>query len=114
MKYVSYVSMGIFILVMVNGCGSNKKPTLGDAMLQEGASAEQLGNQWNEGSALVIKGEKMKKKGQEKIDEAYEEIDEGKALISKGDRLINQGEKMIRDSESAYKLKFPNKTLSAE
>jgi hypothetical protein len=77
------------------GCASDKapppappKPLSGEQILRESEGMAQLGKRYQEGEALVRKGDELVRQGQ--------------ARITEGERLIEQGKAIMRESEQGY------------
>lgn len=91
---------------LLAGCSS--QPTLGERMMEQSAGTKEMGQQWQTGNEKVIKGEKLLKEGNEMIKDAREDMREGEDKVSEGKELVEEGKRMMMDSESQYKVKFPD------
>ncbi|MBT1070522.1 hypothetical protein [Pelotalea chapellei] len=101
MKKSCWVKVCFIIFAMLAGGCASSKPTIGDNMLVQGETAQELAKNWNEGNSLLIEGEELKKKGQKMIEE-------GKDKIEEADVMISEGKRMMETSEKTFAAKFPN------
>lgn len=90
----------VMVAMFAAGCASSK-PTVGDTMVIQGETAQQLADTWKEGNHLIAEGEKLKKKGQNMIEE-------GKEKIEKAEGMLSDGKRMVETSEKTFAEKFPN------
>lgn len=101
MKKSCWVKVCLVIVAMLAGGCASPKPTIGDKMLVQGETAQELAKKWNEGNSLLIDGEKLKKKGQKMIEEGKDKIEEADVMIAEGKRLM-------QTSEKTFAEKFPS------
>lgn len=101
MKKSCRVTVCFIIVAMLAGGCAGSRPTIGDKMLAQGETAQELAKKWNEGNSLLIEGEELKKKGQKMIEEGKDKIEEADVMISEGKRMMETSEKTFAD-------KFPN------
>ena len=101
----------VAVLVLV-GCAS--APTLGDKMIETGIVGTNIGEKWNDGNEMTLKGvemvsdgEKMIKKGKDQIRDGEDLIEDGKKKIKKGNELIEEGKDITRESEDLYNTIYP-------
>lgn len=90
----------IVVAMLAGGCAGSK-PTIGDRMLVQGETAQELAENWNEGNSLLMEGEELKKKGQKMIEA-------GKDKVEEADVMISEGKRMMETSEKTFAAKFPN------
>ncbi len=83
------------VCIGLASCATNREPTYGERIQDEGSSLKAVGEQWSEGEALVAKGEKRLKDGQDRIRE-------GERMIEEGRDMINEGTELMRDAKLSY------------
>lgn len=92
-------STRILVLVIVciglASCATDREPTYGERIQDEGSSLKAVGEQWSEGEELVTKGEKRLKDGQDRLNE-------GERMIEEGRDMINEGTELMRDAKLSY------------
>lgn len=91
MKVLAVVVIGIGLAA----CATDREPTYGERIQDEGSSLKAVGEQWSKGEELVAKGEKRLKDGQDRIRE-------GERMIEEGRDMINEGTELMRDARFRY------------
>lgn len=86
------------VCIGLAACATNREPTYGERIQDEGSSLKAVGEQWSKGEALVAKGEKRLKHGQDRIHE-------GERMIEEGRDMINEGTELMRDARSSYETR---------
>jgi len=98
-------------VVLLSSCATEKRMTVGDKMISQSTNTRDLGEQWNKGNAMVIKGETLKKEGTELVKEGNDRVKQGEDKITEGERIMAEGHKMIEESEMIFQNRFPLKKL---
>ncbi|ASJ76577.1 hypothetical protein IMCC3135_32660 [Granulosicoccus antarcticus IMCC3135] len=80
--------------LLASGCASTG-PSFGDTVMAEGNAVADIGEQWEEGQALIRKGNK-------KVSKGNDQISEGKENLADGTSMVKSGEKLVRDAEKKY------------
>lgn len=102
--------------VLILAACSTPEPTLGDRIKSESNSLKEIGDAWNKGEAMVLKGNKLIGDGQKlvdagerKVEKGQDVVDDGQSMLSKGKRkkadgqsLVDDGEALKREAEASY------------
>lgn len=89
----------MFVLVSVsNGC--HFQPSKGKQMILEDDNTQTLVQQWDQGNALVVQGDKYIKQGNKMIKKGKKLMHHGETKIQLGKRMITDGDQMMRASEA--------------
>lgn len=83
------------VCIGLAACATNREPTYGERIQDEGSSLKAVGERWSKGEALVEKGEKRIKDGQKRIRE-------GERMIEEGRDMVSEGSKLMRDAKLEY------------
>lgn len=95
--------VSIMCLAMLAGCNTAPKgDTFASQLMVHGGQAQAIAKKWDNGSAMIGKGESMKTKGQKSIIDGQALIAKGEKMIIDGDKLMLEGKKEIADAESSY------------
>ena len=94
------LSMGATALVLALG-GCTSEPTYGDRLLQAGEAESLLGQKWNEGQALITRGNKLIQQGTDKIAEGKKLMADGQAALKEGQDDVQRGQAMVTEVEKA-------------
>lgn len=86
--------LSAFLGLFVSGCASTG-PSFGDTVMAEGNAVAEIGEQWEEGQAMIRKGNK-------KISKGNDQISAGKENVADGTSMVKTGEKLVRDAEREY------------
>ncbi|MDT8406251.1 MAG: hypothetical protein RQ715_03270 [Methylococcales bacterium] len=89
-------------VVLLTACAAASKSP-GDLMIDQGGDMAGIGEQWNQGTALIQEGRRALKEGQNLVDAGHRKVAEGQAKISKGKSLIETGQRLVSESESRYR-----------
>jgi hypothetical protein len=76
------------------GCAS-PTPTFGDRVLQDGQSTVKIAEQWKEGKAQSLKGEKLVANGRK-------QVTEGRTYLREGEQLVTSGNLKVQMNRQAY------------
>lgn len=95
MKRMVQALILVIVCIGLAACATNREPTYGERIQEEGSSLKAVGEQWSEGEALVEKGEERLKAGQDRIRE-------GERMIEEGRDMINEGTELMRDAKLSY------------
>ena len=100
MKRSTYFLLAaIFMSLIGSGCAS-KQPSFGESVKSEGMAVAGIGEKWEQGQALIRKGNKQIRKGNKLINEGQEDVAEGKAKVKTGQKLIDEAEKAYEASSN--------------
>lgn len=94
MKMMKVLVLAV-ICIGLAACATNREPTYGERIQDEGSSLKAVGERWSEGEALVEKGEKRIEDGQKKIRD-------GERMIEEGREMVSEGSKLMRDAKLDY------------
>lgn len=89
-----YMMIAAAVAVLGTGACTSNEPTLGKELRASGAEYQKLGEQWDDGKAMIAKGEKLVKDGNK-------EIKSGEKKVSKGEKMIRDGRKLVQQTERA-------------
>ena len=70
------------LVLLISACSSN--PSVGEQMINQGKDTEAMGEKWEDGNALVKKGQTKVKSGEHLVHKGQSQTDEGKSMIRKG------------------------------
>lgn len=93
----SMIKIMLIILVCIGltACATDREPTYGERIQDEGSSLKAVGEQWSEGEELV-------KKGEERLEDGQNRIREGERMIEEGRDMIKEGTELMRDAKLTY------------
>jgi predicted small secreted protein len=95
MRKMAQALVLVVVCIGLAACATNREPTYGERIQDEGSSLKAVGEQWSKGDELVKKGEKRIENGQKKIRE-------GERMIEEGRDMISEGSKLMRDAKLNY------------
>ena len=95
------------VMTGLAGCTSSQAPTFGNSILGQSQDSRMIGEKWNKGNSSMIRGEKLQFNGQKKVEQGRSMVKDGQDNISKGKELVLQGEQLKQESETEYRIKFP-------
>ncbi len=85
-------------VVLLASCASTQD--FGEQVSAEGKTLQELGDRWQEGRSLSIKGEKLVAEGRKQAEKGRAKIREGEALAAEGNALVRANrEAYVRQSE---------------
>ncbi len=85
----------VFVCAGLAACATDREPTYGERIQDEGSSLKAVGERWSKGESLV-------KKGEERIEDGQEKIREGERMIEEGRDMVREGSKLMRDAKLSY------------
>lgn len=109
LKNVS-IPLSVISTLMLPAC-STSEATFGDKIQSESAAMQAIGEDWNKGAAMVLKGQDMiaegnelVEDGEELIEDGEDLIDDGKSMKEKGNRKKSDGQSLIEDGEAKKRV----------
>lgn len=114
------------VLVSLMGCSTPK--SAGEMMLSQSAEVQSMGKDWNNGSELIKKGERLAQKGQSNVKKGnnlankgshmtkkgHTLAKKGNHMIQQGNAMVMKGQMMVNKSESSFQKKFVNTAAHQE
>lgn len=88
MRKTAHALVLVVVCSALAACATQREPTYGERIQDEGSSLKAVGEQWSRGEALVERGEKRIQDGQERIREGEKMIEEGRGMVSEGSELM--------------------------
>lgn len=93
----------LVLTITLSACAT--KPETSNIIRSHSDNTKALGDEWDEGKQMVIKGKKLIKKGKE-------QIDDGNANLKKGTDMLEQGKKKMTKSEFEFNKLLQQKTIN--
>ncbi len=116
MRIISGIGIAILMTFMVP-CSSSE-PTAADKMRARAEVKSELADMWDEGSEKVEEGNEMIEEAEEKKEKALEMkekaeklLEEAELMFEKGKKMVIEGTSLKNQSETEYKMKYPDKKL---
>lgn len=101
-KIKNYDFVAAFSVLLILGACSSKEPTFGEMVVDQGASMQNVGENWNDGMDLISDGKSLVKDGKKNVEEGTEMVKSGNSDIREGQNMISSGQRMQIKAEGTY------------
>ena len=81
---------------------SSKEPTFGERVVNRGASMQNVGEDWNDGTDLIVDGNDLVASGKNDVEEGRDLVESGTSEIREGEEMIKSGKQMQINAEQRY------------
>ncbi len=93
-------------VLLISGCASNEE-TFATKLKAQGSQYTQTAEKWEEGNAMVKKGQALIEQGKDEVSEGRDLIDEGQDHQDEGREMVRKGELLKAEAEDASRRLNP-------
>lgn len=101
-KLNNYNFVIAFSATLLLAACSSKEPTFGEMVVNEGASMQSVGEDWNKGTELISDGQRLVANGKKEVKDGKNLVESGTSKIREGQEMISYGQQTQIKAEQKY------------